>query len=495
MKQIKSYFKVAIKAVNGAPSITEVKYQGADGQEYTGLQFEGYASTVDIDRTRDVVLPTAFSKFLEQYMTNPIILLQHDSDKPIGSIVEATIDDTGLYVKGIVKSDKENIFQDLRTGVIKTMSFGYRVNDYDLAEAEQEGKRIVTAVIKELELFEISLVSVPMNPNAMVKSKDEIMSQNLNDEEYKTYFQLNKKDEYSMEKSLSDLVKMSLKEVENEETVVSTVVENEISTVENTEAIIPNTEEEIIESEQEITAEVVEEEEKEEIVDPIEEITEEIKENEDIVEDKDIIDDVLDEDEDEVEEIIEEVKEGDEVVAEQPIEPLEIQEEVIKTEDEPEVVIKSPEEPNIETPENEAWEGDGIDQEVVVETENVETEPTVSADEVKSLKETVEVQAKSLSETTEKLDNSVKANEQLVKSFEDLTKRLEDETKANELFKSETSQVLKECVNMIGVLQNALKKISADSLLLYVAEEKQANKEEKMLDTSLAKKLLAAKSA
>lgn len=107
----------------------------------------------------------------------------------------------------------------------------------------------------------------------------------------------------------------------------------------------------------------------------------------------------------------------------------------------------------------------------------------------------MDVQAKSLSETTEKLDNSVKANEQLIKSFEDLTKRLDDEKKANELFKSETAQVLKECVNMIGVLQNALKKISADSAMLYVAEEKQANKEEKMLDTSLAKKLLAAKSA
>jgi len=36
-----------------------------------------------------------------------------------------------LYVKGIVKTDKDNIFQDLRTGVIKTMSFGYRITEYE----------------------------------------------------------------------------------------------------------------------------------------------------------------------------------------------------------------------------------------------------------------------------------------------------------------------------------------------------------------------------
>jgi len=121
--EIKSYFKAPIKAEWWKPSIVEVDYVWADWITYKGLQFEGYASTSDIDRTNDVVLPEAFNDSIKTYMENPVILLQHDHEYPIGSVVEATIDSKGLFIKGIIKVDVENIYQSLRTWVIKTMSF------------------------------------------------------------------------------------------------------------------------------------------------------------------------------------------------------------------------------------------------------------------------------------------------------------------------------------------------------------------------------------
>jgi len=38
-------------------------------------------------------MPEAFKNSIEQFMENPIIFLQHDANKAIGSIIEATIDD------------------------------------------------------------------------------------------------------------------------------------------------------------------------------------------------------------------------------------------------------------------------------------------------------------------------------------------------------------------------------------------------------------------
>ena len=46
------------------------------------IEIEGYASTKDKDRGKDVVEPTAFKSAIAGYMENPIVLLQHNQDKP-----------------------------------------------------------------------------------------------------------------------------------------------------------------------------------------------------------------------------------------------------------------------------------------------------------------------------------------------------------------------------------------------------------------------------
>lgn len=136
-------------------------------------EIEWYASTKDKDRMNDVVEPTAFEETLKQYMTNPIVLLQHDMDKPIWNVVEASIDEKGLFIRAKITEDTDWVFSKLKNGVLRTFSIWYRVKDFETVEnVNSDGDYSYTNIIKSLELFEISLVSVPANPFALIKSFD-----------------------------------------------------------------------------------------------------------------------------------------------------------------------------------------------------------------------------------------------------------------------------------------------------------------------------------
>lgn len=194
--EMKSYFKIQLKQIGWKPSIQEVKYTWADWNEYIWLQFEWYASTGELDRWWDITLPNAFRNTLKGFMENAMMLLQHDDTKPIWNFTDVRIDWNGLYVKWLVKVDIDNVFQKLRTWVLKTMSIWYRVIDWTTEMIWW----VEAFIIKQLELFEISLVSVPMCAGAQIKNLT-----NLSDDEFKSLYQIEKDDTYSLTKSLMDL--------------------------------------------------------------------------------------------------------------------------------------------------------------------------------------------------------------------------------------------------------------------------------------------------
>lgn len=264
-RQLKSFFKASIKQASWQPSIREVTYLWEDGIEYKGIEFEWYASTKDPDRWYDITEPTAFQKCLDEFMTNPQLFLQHDENKPIGNIVEAKVDNVGLWVKGIAKIDTDNVFQKLRTGVIKTMSFGYRINEFENQIVEIKWKKQKVRVIKDLELFEVSLVSVPMNAKAGIKSVDQI-PEDISDEEYKTFFQTEKDDNFPLYKSIDNILQKAELDGElPEEVETETEVEEktEVEIEENEEQLDREENEEVKTEEKEVEEEEKEVEEKE----------------------------------------------------------------------------------------------------------------------------------------------------------------------------------------------------------------------------------------
>jgi len=128
--------------------------------------FEGYASTFgNVDNGADVVMPGAFTKSLTVRPANKIKMLwQHDSSSPIGTWTAAREDEKGLYVEGTILRDVQKgaeCYSMMKEGIIDSMSIGYRTMD---AEYASNGVR----QLKELGLYEVSLVTFPMNDQATV---------------------------------------------------------------------------------------------------------------------------------------------------------------------------------------------------------------------------------------------------------------------------------------------------------------------------------------
>jgi HK97 family phage prohead protease len=128
---------------------------------------EGYASIAKVDRGGDLVEPTAFKNSIDEYMTNPLCLYFHTWDKPIGLITDYKIDSMGLWVKVQVargiKWIEEKAWPEIKQGIIRGFSFGYKTKQN---EPRQINDRVIN-VIKELELLEISVVTIPMNSQTL----------------------------------------------------------------------------------------------------------------------------------------------------------------------------------------------------------------------------------------------------------------------------------------------------------------------------------------
>jgi HK97 family phage prohead protease/HK97 family phage major capsid protein len=139
-----------------------LKAEISDSTDENFVMISGYASTQDVDRQGDVVPATVWQKGLENYLKNPVILAFHDHSQPVGKMVEHRIDkDQGLWIKAKISSASDRIFKLIKDGILSAFSIGFRVKDADYDSATK------LFVVKELELHEISVVSVPANQNTI----------------------------------------------------------------------------------------------------------------------------------------------------------------------------------------------------------------------------------------------------------------------------------------------------------------------------------------
>jgi HK97 family phage prohead protease/HK97 family phage major capsid protein len=152
--------------------------------ENKSLKIAGYANTSDKDRTGDVVLPQAWSKGVENFRRNPILLYQHDHGKPIGKIHNITVDKKGIFVEASVSeaAEKQHGVKTLiKDGILKSFSVGFRIKDADF------DKKTDTFLIKDLELLEISVVSVPANQNSLFSIRKSFEDDNAYSEFKKSF--------------------------------------------------------------------------------------------------------------------------------------------------------------------------------------------------------------------------------------------------------------------------------------------------------------------
>jgi HK97 family phage prohead protease len=135
--------------------------------------FEGYASVFGIvDQGMDVVERGAFRKSLGSRKVK--MLWQHDMSQPIGVWDDIYEDERGLFVRGRLLKEVEKgreAMALLRAGAIDSMSIGYRT-----IESMPEGDGRVRK-LTEVDLFEISLVTFPMLPDAKVTNVKSITTE------------------------------------------------------------------------------------------------------------------------------------------------------------------------------------------------------------------------------------------------------------------------------------------------------------------------------
>jgi len=125
------------------------------------IMIEGYASTVDTDRQGDIVPSTVWKSGVQNYLKNPVILAYHDHSEPIGRMVDHRIDSKGLWIKARISAAAGEVFNLIKDGVLTAFSIGFRISDAEYNAANE------LFVVKELELHEISVVSVPANQNTL----------------------------------------------------------------------------------------------------------------------------------------------------------------------------------------------------------------------------------------------------------------------------------------------------------------------------------------
>lgn len=146
---------------------------GGEVSVVDGSVIEGYASLFGAcDQGGDVVTAGAYKASLAGLAARGgkvKMLWQHDPAQPIGVWDEVREDARGLFVKGRILADVDKGREAIAlvgAGAIDGLSIGYRTKK---ASKDPAGQRH----LHELELWEVSLVTFPMLPEARVGAKGE----------------------------------------------------------------------------------------------------------------------------------------------------------------------------------------------------------------------------------------------------------------------------------------------------------------------------------
>jgi hypothetical protein len=164
----------------------QVKF--ADGDQAKAGAFSGYGAVFgNVDSGGDMLVKGAFKETLREWKRRgsaPKMLLQHggwgasvEDGIPVGKWTEMREDDTGLYVEGeLFAMDTQKgkyIYEGLKSGALDGLSMGYIARDVAYGKKPEDPRR----TLKKVDLFEVSIVTFPMNTEARigaVKSIEEI---------------------------------------------------------------------------------------------------------------------------------------------------------------------------------------------------------------------------------------------------------------------------------------------------------------------------------
>lgn len=157
----------------------------ADDIKSDERKFTGYASTWDLDQGGDIIQKGAFTKTMQERKNGVKVLWQHDAHQPIGKPLSMNEDSKGLLVEAQLSNTTlgNDAIQLMKDGVVDKMSIGFAIPSGK--SSIEKGIR----TIKEVKLFEFSLVTFPMNESAVLTGvkaiKNELNADHLSHAEIK----------------------------------------------------------------------------------------------------------------------------------------------------------------------------------------------------------------------------------------------------------------------------------------------------------------------
>lgn len=178
------YGSFTVEAVEKASAVAEdVTYlrKAADDEvasEGAGI-LEGYMSTFNNnDATGDIIRKGAFTKSLKERM--PRVLWQHDAHEPIGVFKEIYEDSKGLFARIELNLNVQRgreAYELFKQGAMDSFSIGALLEKYEIVENAQTGRAALD--VKELRLYEVSVVTFPANEKATVTAIKEHLEEAL----------------------------------------------------------------------------------------------------------------------------------------------------------------------------------------------------------------------------------------------------------------------------------------------------------------------------
>ncbi len=122
-------------------------------------------NTGDLVMTKDTIQKGAYAKTIEERGERIAFCLNHDIYDAKGKIVEIEEKDEGLWIKVRISDAEENLKTKIREGIYKEFSIGFKT----INSTWEEGKDgIWIRTLTEIQLFEVSIVTLARDKNAVV---------------------------------------------------------------------------------------------------------------------------------------------------------------------------------------------------------------------------------------------------------------------------------------------------------------------------------------
>lgn len=165
-----AFTRIATGAVPSITANSELAYRSAlieraaINKDARTIEFT-FSSEVELERWPGVIEVLSHASDavdMSRLRNGAQLLFNHDPDEYIGVVESATVgaDRKGrCVVRFSTSEDAEKIWQDVKDGILRNVSVGYRIKEVKLTEERETGQDVYT--VTRWEPYEVSIVTIP----------------------------------------------------------------------------------------------------------------------------------------------------------------------------------------------------------------------------------------------------------------------------------------------------------------------------------------------